>query len=101
MLRLERAAEGRKTAQRSGAPPSIVIKLSREAVAFCHRGGCDGDSQTWSHFQVDQIFAEYRIESKRENKIDLEAPIANLVQVFQNCLTSERITIRLANGRDG
>lgn len=101
MQRLERASEGRKTAERRGAPPSIVVRLTPDAVAFCHRGGADEGSQTWSHFQVGQLFHEYRIESKRQNRIDLEAPIANLVHVFHSCASSDTMTLRLANGRDG
>merc|ERR1719436_988780 len=99
LQRLERAAE-RKNSERRSAPPSIVVKLTPEAFAFCHRGGADEGSQTWSHFQVGRLFHEYRIESKRQNKIDLEAPIANLVHVFHSCASSDRTTVRLANGRD-
>ncbi|CAE8661240.1 unnamed protein product, partial [Polarella glacialis] len=40
-------------------------------------------------------------ESKRGSKIDLEAPIANLLHVFTSCATSDRTTLRLSNGRDG
>eukprot|EP00931_Biecheleriopsis_adriatica_P003585 TRINITY_DN105385_c0_g1_i1.p1 TRINITY_DN105385_c0_g1~~TRINITY_DN105385_c0_g1_i1.p1 ORF type:complete len:310 (+),score=72.52 TRINITY_DN105385_c0_g1_i1:137-1066(+) len=98
LQRLERSAEKRRA---SGVPPSVVVKLTDEAFAFCHRGGSDEGSQTWSHFQVQRLFQEYRIESKRGNKIDLEAPIANLLHVFHSCASSDRTTLRLANGRDG
>lgn len=100
LQRLERATE-RRTAQQRGAPPSIVIKLTEQGFAFCHRAGADEGSQTWSHFQVARLFREYRIESRRGNKIDLEAQIPNLLHVFQSCATCERTTLRLANGRDG
>lgn len=100
LQRLERAAE-RRTAQQRGAPPSVVIKLTSEGFAFCHRAGADEGSQTWSHFQVKRLFRDYRIESRRDNKIDLEAQIPNLIHVFQSCATCERTTLRLANGRDG
>mmetsp|Transcript_49392 Transcript_49392/g.150300 ORF Transcript_49392/g.150300 Transcript_49392/m.150300 type:complete len:335 (-) Transcript_49392:57-1061(-) len=107
LQRLERAAErrggqGAAAAQRNGAaPPSVVLKLTQENIAICHRGGADEGSQTWCHFQSGKLFQEYRIESKRANKIDLEAPIANLVHVFSSCVNSDRTTLRLANGRDG
>mmetsp|Transcript_78777 Transcript_78777/g.218977 ORF Transcript_78777/g.218977 Transcript_78777/m.218977 type:complete len:335 (-) Transcript_78777:187-1191(-) len=103
--RLDRASERRPTAaeRRMGAapPPSIVVKLSPETFALCHRAGADEGSQTWSHFEINRLFKEYRIESKRQNRIDLEAPIANLVHVFHSCASSDRTTLRLANGRDG
>jgi len=101
LQRLERAAERKPAAQRNGAPPSVVLKLTQESFALCHRGGADEGSQTWSHFQTNRLFQEYRIESKRQNQIDLEAPIANLVHVFHSCASSDRTTLRLANGRDG
>jgi len=100
LQRLERAAE-RRTAQQRGAPPSVVIKLTQEGFAFCHRAGADEGSQTWSHFQVTRLFREYRIESRRGNRIDLEAQIPNLIHVFQSCATCDRTTLRLSNGRDG
>ena len=31
---------------------SQVLKLTPEAFAFCHKGGVDEGSQTWSHFQA-------------------------------------------------
>lgn len=99
--RLERALE-RSAAERRGAPPaSVVLKLSAEALAICHNGGVDEGMQTWSHFEPKKLFCEYRCESKRQNKIDLEAPIANLVRVFHSCATSDRTVLKLANGRDG
>lgn len=82
-------------------PPCVVMRLSPETFALCHRGGADEGSQTWSHFQLSKLFREYRIESKRNNRIDLEAPIANLVHVFNSCASSERTLLRLANGQDG
>jgi len=97
MHRLERASERKPT----GRTASIVLKLTADSFAFCHRAGADEGSQTWSHFQPARLFSEYRVESKRQNKIDLEVPIANLVHVFQNCGASDRTTLRLANGRDG
>lgn len=100
LQRLERATE-RKPAERRGVPATLVIKLTPDNFAFCHRGGADEGSQTWSHFQIPRLFREYRIESKRNNRIDLEAPIANLVHVFSSCASSDRTTLRLANGRDG
>lgn len=100
LQRLERATE-RRTAQQRGAAPSVVMKFANETFAFCHRAGADEGSQTWSHFQIGRLFREYRIESKRGNRIDLEAQISNLVHVFQSCATCERTTLRLANGRDG
>mmetsp|Transcript_948 Transcript_948/g.2845 ORF Transcript_948/g.2845 Transcript_948/m.2845 type:complete len:309 (-) Transcript_948:130-1056(-) len=99
LQRLERATERRKESR--GMPATVVMKLTPESFAFCHRGGADEGSQTWSHFQISRLFREYRIESKRTNKIDLEAPIANLVHVFHSCASSDRTTLRLANGRDG
>ena len=78
--------------------PSVVLKLTPEAFAFCHKGGAEEGSQTWSHFQVKSLFKEYRIESKRDNKIDLEVPIANLLHVFTSCVNSDYTTLRLANG---
>lgn len=104
LQRLERAAGKQPSVdRRSGCttPASVVMKLSQEAFAFCHRAGADEGSQTWSHFQVGRLFREYRIESKRGNKIDLEAPIANLVHVFHSCATSARTTLKLAIGSDG
>lgn len=104
LQRLERAAGRPAGVDRRGgatAPASVVMKLTQEAFQFCHRAGADEGSQTWSHFQVGRLFREYRIESKRGNKIDLEAPIANLLHVFHSCATSERTTLKLANGRDG
>lgn len=97
LQRLERAAE-RRTAR---APPSVVMKLTQEGFALCHRAGADEGSQTWSHFQVARLFREYRIESRRGNKIDLEAQIPNLIHVFQSCANCERTTLRLSNGKDG
>eukprot|EP00928_Gymnodinium_smaydae_P009086 TRINITY_DN13357_c0_g1_i1.p1 TRINITY_DN13357_c0_g1~~TRINITY_DN13357_c0_g1_i1.p1 ORF type:complete len:330 (-),score=75.46 TRINITY_DN13357_c0_g1_i1:87-1076(-) len=104
--RLERAADRRGAggAERRGgpaAPANVVLKLAPDTFAFCHRAGADEGSQTWSHFHVNRLFAEYRIESKRQNKVDLEASVVNLVHVFQSCYESDRTTIRLANGRDG
>ena len=84
--------------RRSKGCPSVVLKLTPEAFAFCHKGGAEEGSQTWSHFQVKSLFKEYRIESKRDNKIDLEVPIANLLHVFNSCVSSEYTTMRLANG---
>jgi len=100
LQRLERATE-RRTAQQRGAPPSVVLKMTETGFAFCHRAGADEGSQTWTHFQVARLFRDYRIESRRGNRIDLEAQIPNLLHVFQSCATCERITLRLANGRDG
>lgn len=102
LQRLERAAERKgSSGARGGLPPSVVLKLSKEAVAICHKGGADEGSQTWGHLPSARLFQEYRIESKRQNRIDLEAPIANLVHVFHSCASSDRTTLRLANGRDG
>lgn len=102
LQRLERAAERRSSERRvGGPPPSVVLKLSQDALALCHRGSADEGSQTWSHFPTGKIFQEYRIESKRDNKIDLEAPIANLLHVFHSCASSDRTALKLANGRDG
>lgn len=98
LQRLERAAERR--GQRS-TQASVVIKLHTEGFAFCHRAGADEGSQTWSHFQVQRLFREYRIESRRGNKIDLEAQLPNLLHVFQSCANCERTTLKLGNGRDG
>jgi len=100
LARLERATE-RRTGQQRAAQASVVIKLTNEGFAFCHRAGADEGSQTWSHFQIGRLFREYRIESRRNNKIDLEAQIPNLLHVFQSCAMCERVTLRLANGRDG
>jgi hypothetical protein len=99
LQRLERASE-RKGEKTRGAP-TVVLKLAPESFAFCHRGGADEGSQTWSHFQPSHLFHEYRIESKRANKIDLEAPIANLLHVFHSCAASDKTSLRLANGKDG
>lgn len=101
LQRLERAAERKPSERRSGCPPTVVLKFSAEALALCHRGGADEGSQTWSHFPSARLFQEYRIESKRDNRIDLEAPIANLVHVFGSCANSDKTVVRLANGRDG
>mmetsp|Transcript_23241 Transcript_23241/g.66045 ORF Transcript_23241/g.66045 Transcript_23241/m.66045 type:complete len:312 (-) Transcript_23241:61-996(-) len=100
LQRLERASE-KRPAERRGTPASIIMKLTPDSFALCHRGGADEGSQTWSHFQIIRLFREYRIESKRQNRIDLEAPLANLVHVFHSCASSDRTTLRLANGRDG
>lgn len=100
LQRLERASE-RRPAERRAASASILLKITAETFAFCHRAGADEGSQTWSHFQIAKLFKEYRIESKRGNRIDLEVPIANLLHVFHSCATSERTTLRLANGKDG
>mmetsp|Transcript_113399 Transcript_113399/g.353530 ORF Transcript_113399/g.353530 Transcript_113399/m.353530 type:complete len:317 (+) Transcript_113399:35-985(+) len=100
LQRLERASE-RRPAEKRGVPASVIVKLTPDSFALCHRGGADEGSQTWSHFQIVRLFREYRIESKRGNKIDLEAPLANLVHVFHSCASSDRTTLRLANGRDG
>lgn len=101
LQRLERATERRTAERRGGVPPSVVLKLSQDGLALCHRGGVDEGTQTWSHFQTARLFQEYRIESRRDNKIDLEAPIANLLHVFHSCVSSEKTSLRLANGRDG
>ena len=84
--------------RRAKGCPSVVLKLTPEAFAFCHKGGAEEGSQTWSHFQVKILFKEYRIESKRDNKIDLEVPIVNLLHVFTSCVSSDYTTMRLANG---
>lgn len=97
--RLERAVERRATNNRSIA--TLILKLSRDSFAFCHRAGADVGSQTWSHFATDRLFKEYRIESKRGHCIDLEVPISNIMHVFQSCQASEKIQMRLANGKDG
>eukprot|EP00929_Paragymnodinium_shiwhaense_P120555 TRINITY_DN92504_c0_g1_i1.p1 TRINITY_DN92504_c0_g1~~TRINITY_DN92504_c0_g1_i1.p1 ORF type:complete len:357 (-),score=96.25 TRINITY_DN92504_c0_g1_i1:161-1084(-) len=99
--RLERASDKKTGRGGEKLPASITLKIGPETFAFCHRAGADEGSQTWSHFQAKALFSEFRIESKRQNKIDLEAPIANLLHVFNSCHTSERTTIRLANGKDG
>ena len=52
---------------------AFLSRQTGEAFAFCHKGGVDEGSQTWSHFPVQKLFQDYRIESKRGNKIDLEA----------------------------
>jgi len=100
LQRLERALD-KKQSQRNATPPSVVLKLTPESFALAHRGGADEGSCTWSHFVTGQLFSEYRIESKRDNQIDLEAPLANLLHVFSSCSSSDRTTIRLANGSDG
>ena len=87
-----------RSERRTKGPASVVLKLTPEALAFCHKGGAEEGSQTWSHFQVKSLFKEYRIESKRDNKIDLEVPIANLLHVFTSCVNSDYATLRLANG---
>lgn len=97
LQRLDRSAERRD----KRACPCVVVRLTAETFAFCHKGGADEGSQTWSHFQVKKLFQEYRIESKRDNKIDLEAPIANLLHVFNGCAGGDKTTLRLSNGRDG
>ena len=81
--------------------PARFLKLTPDAFAFCHQGGVEQGSQTWSHFQVTKLFEEYRIESKRCNKIDLEVQICNLLHVFSSCGKSESTMLRLANGQDG
>jgi len=100
LQRLDRAIERRPT-RGSGAPPSVVLRLSPESLALCHRGNLDEGSPTWCHLPSHLLFKEYRIESRRDNKIDLEAPIANLLHVFHSCASSDRTSLRLANGRDG
>lgn len=103
LQRLDRSSERRPSDRRGGgtqAPPSVVLKMSPGDLALCHRGGAE-ESQTWCHFPCDRLFKEYRIESRRDNKIDLEVPIANLLHVFTSCASSDRTAIRLANGRDG
>lgn len=99
LQRLDRAIERRHVARNTMA--GIVIRLTADTFAFCHRVGVDEGSQTWTHFQVNRLFKEYRIESRRGNKIDLEVPIANLAHVFHSCISSERMTLRLANGQGG
>eukprot|EP00933_Yihiella_yeosuensis_P037330 TRINITY_DN31228_c0_g1_i1.p1 TRINITY_DN31228_c0_g1~~TRINITY_DN31228_c0_g1_i1.p1 ORF type:complete len:314 (-),score=53.34 TRINITY_DN31228_c0_g1_i1:10-951(-) len=101
LQRLERSTERRPAERRAGHIASVVMKLTEDAFALCHRGGMDEGTETWSHFAVKRLFQEYRIESKRKNKIDLEAPLANLLHVFSSCATSDRTTLRLSNGRDG
>eukprot|EP00927_Polykrikos_kofoidii_P074866 TRINITY_DN70919_c0_g1_i1.p1 TRINITY_DN70919_c0_g1~~TRINITY_DN70919_c0_g1_i1.p1 ORF type:complete len:326 (-),score=42.55 TRINITY_DN70919_c0_g1_i1:61-1038(-) len=104
LQKLERVSDRRAADHRRGVGSqvaSVVLKLTPKTFAFCHRGGADEGSQTWSHFHINRLFQEYRIESKRDGKIDLEAPIANLVHVFHSCASSDRTTLRLANGRDG
>lgn len=102
LSRLDRSSERRGARGSAGAvPASVVLKLSPDSFALCHQAGADEGSQTWSYFHVDKLFQEYRIESKRGNRIDLEAPIANLAHVFNSCLHSDRTTMRLANGQDG
>ena len=81
-----------RSERRTKGPASVVLKLTPEALAFCHKGGAEEGSQTWSHFQVKSLFKEYRIESKRDNKIDLEVPIANLLHVFTSCVNSDYAT---------
>eukprot|EP00913_Durusdinium_trenchii_P026499 g24864.t1 len=94
LQRLQRMVKG-------PALPHLVLRLSPEAFAFCHLGGVDEGSQTWSHFQVARLFQEYRIESKRSNHIDLEVQIPNLLHVFGSCASSDYTSLRLANGQDG
>mmetsp|Transcript_34032 Transcript_34032/g.73610 ORF Transcript_34032/g.73610 Transcript_34032/m.73610 type:complete len:306 (-) Transcript_34032:11-928(-) len=84
-----------------GSIQSIVLQLTPDGFAFCHKGGVDEGSQTWSHFQAAKLFQDYRIESKRSNKISLEAQIPNLLHVFSSCANSDITTLRLANGQDG
>merc|ERR1712125_242088 len=100
LQRLDRASERRNARDRgsTNTPPSVVVKLTPNSFQFCHRTGADEGSQTWSQFHIDKLFHEYRIESKRGNRIDLEAPIANLVHVFHSCQGSDRTVVRLANG---
>ncbi|CAK9003412.1 Checkpoint protein hus1, partial [Durusdinium trenchii] len=94
LQRLQRMVKG-------PALPHLVLRLSPEAFAFCHLGGVDEGSQTWSHFQVARLFQEYRIESKRSNHIDLEVQIPNLLHVFGSCASSDYTSLRLANGQVG
>lgn len=99
LQRLERALERRQC--KGGPPASVVLKLTPDMFVLGHRGGTDEGSQTWCHFTTSELFSEYRIESKRQNQIDLEAPIANLLHVFNSCNSSDRTTVRLSNGADG
>lgn len=99
--KLERTSERASERRSSGSHATVVMKLTPENFALCHRSGADEGSQTWSHFQPGRLFKEYRIESKRQNRIDLEAPIANLVHIFQSCGGSDRVVVKLANGKDG
>jgi len=100
--KLERVAD-RRTAGRGGGAPGghLILKLAPEHFSFCHRAGPDEESQTWSHFHIKKLFREYRIESKRQNCIDLEVAISSLVHVFTNGASSERMLIRLAATPDG
>lgn len=97
LQKLDRTAE-RKT-DRRGAFATVVLKLSPETFALVHQGGVEEGSQTWSHFNPPRLFEEYRIESRRNNKIDLEAPIGNLLHLF-TCAAEAggKTSIRLYNG---
>jgi len=100
LQRLERASE-RRGNQRATPVGNVVVKMTNETWSFCHRAGADDCSQTWTAFHKDRLFRDYRIESRRGNRIDLEAQIPNLVHVFTSCATCDRTTLRLSNGRDG
>ncbi|CAL1153011.1 unnamed protein product [Cladocopium goreaui] len=41
-----------------GSIQSIVLQLTPDGFAFCHKGGVDEGSQTWSHFQADGEIGE-------------------------------------------
>mmetsp|Transcript_40789 Transcript_40789/g.93934 ORF Transcript_40789/g.93934 Transcript_40789/m.93934 type:complete len:325 (-) Transcript_40789:104-1078(-) len=97
--RLDRVSERKQTGGRTAG--NLILKLTPDQFSFCHRGGPDEESQTWSHFHIKKLFREYRIESKRQNCIDLEVVIGSLVHVFTNGASSERMLMKLATARDG
>nr|QDO16530.1 checkpoint protein HUS1 [Crypthecodinium cohnii] len=101
MQRLGRASE-RKPPAKGGTPPTIVLKLTPTRLALGDLGGSDTGAQTWTHFDVKDLFLEdYKIESKRGNEIDLEVPIPNLMDTLRSCSESARTAMKLANGSDG
>mmetsp|Transcript_43782 Transcript_43782/g.93725 ORF Transcript_43782/g.93725 Transcript_43782/m.93725 type:complete len:335 (+) Transcript_43782:184-1188(+) len=101
MQRLGRASE-RKPTTKGGTPPTIVLKLTPTVLALGDLGGSDTGAQTWTHFDVKDLFLEdYRVESKRGNEIALEVPIPNLMDTLKSCSDSARTGMKLANGSDG
>merc|ERR1719409_1947158 len=87
LQRIERTPE--RKASDHGATRRLTLRLGPESFILCHASGVQDESQTWAHFKVNTLFREFRIESKRGNCIDLEAPVTQLLHAFKGCAESE------------
>lgn len=78
----------------------VVLRLAPDNLSLARRIDATDELYTQNTFQVDRLFSEYRIESKRANLIDLEVCILDLLRFFQLCARSEQVVLSLSTDDD-